>query len=100
MDLEEDYPKIIKRTGPVCYYVMNLAEFGELYRLVELNNRLSEATIRHLFSQLMHAICYLHRNGIVHRDIKPENVLVDRKCRVILADFNFAIQLQPQHTSA
>lgn len=34
--------------------------------------------------------------GISHRDIKPENLLIDRKCRLIIADFGFAIQLDKE----
>jgi serine/threonine protein kinase len=31
--------------------------------------------------------------GIAHRDIKPENLLIDKHCKLIIADFGFAIQL-------
>lgn len=30
----------------------------------------------------------------MHRDIKPENLLIDRKFKLIIADFNFATNLQ------
>jgi len=36
----------------------------------------------------------LHNNGFVHRDIKPENILIDNKFRLIIADFNFAAELE------
>ena len=72
-------PEVIKRTAPVCYYVMNFAEFGEVFRLVELNERLSESLVRFLFKQLVDGLHYLHtRVGVVHRDIKPENLLIDK----------------------
>ena len=29
----------------------------------------------------------------MHRDIKPENLLIDRKFKLIIADFNFATKL-------
>jgi serine/threonine protein kinase len=34
---------------------------------------------------------YLHEMGFVHRDIKPENLLIDRKGKLIIGDFGFAI---------
>jgi serine/threonine protein kinase len=34
---------------------------------------------------------YLHEMGLVHRDIKPENLLIDRKGKLIIGDFGFAI---------
>ncbi|CAM9777952.1 unnamed protein product, partial [Choristocarpus tenellus] len=33
--------------------------------------------VRSLAQQLLSAVTYLHRMGVVHRDIKPENLLVD-----------------------
>lgn len=36
---------------------------------------------------------YLHAHGIVHRDIKPENLLINRKGRIIIADFSFATRM-------
>jgi serine/threonine protein kinase len=39
---------------------MKLAEFGELYRLVEMNQRLSDEVVRYLFRQLIEGLNYLH----------------------------------------
>ena len=58
-DYEE--PVVVKREGPICYYVMNWAKYGELFRLVEMNERLSEPLIRYLFKQLMDGLQYLHQ---------------------------------------
>ena len=46
---EEHEPVVVKRQGPICYYVMNFAKYGELYRLIEINERLSEPLVRYLF---------------------------------------------------
>lgn len=46
---EDAEPIVVKRQGPICYYVMNFAKYGELYRLVEINERLSEPLVRYLF---------------------------------------------------
>lgn len=84
----------IKRKQNVCYYVMQLAEYGELFRFIEHTDRFSERLARALFTQLIEGLDYLHQHGIAHRDIKPENLLIDSKNRLIIADLGFAIQLE------
>lgn len=77
----------------MCYYVMKLAEFGELYSFIEHTDRFDENMTRYIFNQLIEGIHYLHSHGIVHRDIKPENLLINKKGKLIIADFSFAIRM-------
>ena len=38
----------------------------------------------------LHALKYLHENGIIHGDVKPANMLIDKRNRVKLGDFGLA----------
>ena len=51
----------------------------------------SPALRRRVFEQLLQAVAYIHRSGIVHNDLKPENILVTRADNdVKLIDFGLA----------
>lgn len=84
---------VVKRKTEVCYYVMKLAEYGELYGFIEHTDRFSEEMTRYILDQIIDGMRYLHSHGIIHKDIKPENLLINRKGKIIIADFSFATRM-------
>jgi serine/threonine-protein kinase len=44
----------------------------------------------YLTVQILHALEYIHANGVVHRDLKPENIMVDGDDHIKLIDFGIA----------
>lgn len=79
---------------------MQLAHYGELYRLVE-SGPMSESMARHFYRQIVQSIPhsfivivmkYLHHKELLaHCDIKSENLLVNGEFEVILSDFGFCV---------
>jgi tRNA A-37 threonylcarbamoyl transferase component Bud32/tetratricopeptide (TPR) repeat protein len=53
-----------------------------------------------LMMQLLQAMAYLHRQGVLHRDLKPSNVLVTKDGQVHVVDFGLATTVDAQRTDA
>uniref|UniRef100_A0ABM5F373 non-specific serine/threonine protein kinase n=1 Tax=Pogona vitticeps TaxID=103695 RepID=A0ABM5F373_9SAUR len=89
-----DHPCLIKIKdffeGEDFYIVLELMEGGELFYKVLRPAKLSEATCKLYFYQMLLAVQYLHEHGIIHRDLKLENVLLsshEEKCLIKITDF-------------
>ena len=72
------------------WLVTELCLGGELFDYLVEKKRFQEGEARRIFGELVVAVGYLHRQGVVHRDLKLENVLLDGHLRVKLGDLGFA----------
>lgn len=69
------------------FYTMTYLERAEDIRAAA-TGRSPEAVVELIF-QVLQALAYLHRQGLLHRDLKPSNILV-RDDHVTVLDFNLA----------
>jgi beta-lactam-binding protein with PASTA domain/predicted Ser/Thr protein kinase len=72
------------------YIVMEYVEGETLKDLVRRQGRLGGSEAVRIALQLLAALEFAHRTGIVHRDIKPQNVMLDRDGNVKVMDFGIA----------
>jgi serine/threonine protein kinase len=54
------------------------------------SGHLNERFARRMAAQLLRALAYAHRRGVIHQDIKPSNILVAAGGTVKVADFGIA----------
>lgn len=72
------------------YMFMELVRGGELYDEIVQKQRVDEDTSRRYFQQIVDAMVYCHRRGVVHRDLKPENLLLDGQGNIKITDFGMS----------
>lgn len=92
-----DHENIIKvydisRDSAVPFIVAECVEGKDVGALLAQyrSGRLGEQFTRRLAVQLLRALSYAHRRGIIHCDVKPSNVLVTPDGTVKVADFGIA----------
>ena len=79
------------------YFTMELLE--EADTILDAGKDASLETKMRLVAQILHALIYVQRRGVVHRDLKPENVMVvDGQVKIL--DFGLAIAQSSQDDSA
>lgn len=86
----------------LAYYVMDMLE-GETLEARLKKAQLTLPESLDIFSQILSALAYAHKRGVVHRDIKPSNIMitkVDHNSRLIkLLDFGIARHLDEKGNS-
>ena len=59
----------------VMYNVIEFAENGSLANIIRHTGGLGEEIAKFYFTQIWHAVNYIHFYGVAHMDIKLENIL-------------------------
>jgi len=107
MALLHEHPGIVKlkytfQDSVSLYYMMELAEGGELFTDLKSVGKYSLELARFYAAQLVEILAFLHLppRRVIHRDLKPENILLSAGRHLRLTDFGTARQLTPADEAA
>ncbi|MBE7369210.1 serine/threonine-protein kinase [Ramlibacter pallidus] len=78
------------RDADVAFLVMEYIQGDDLKHHLDRGTRYSLEQSLKIIRDLLSALDYAHKQGIVHRDIKPANLLIEPGGRVKLTDFGVA----------
>ncbi|MBK7658134.1 MAG: serine/threonine protein kinase [Betaproteobacteria bacterium] len=73
-----------------AYIVMEYVEGKELRQYFRMANRFDLIDVFEIMKQLLLALDYSHRQGVVHRDIKPANLMILPGMKLKIMDFGIA----------
>ena len=74
----------------VWFIAMEFVKGRELKESFDAGERFSTADAVRIMTQILSALAYSHRQGVVHRDIKPANIILLADGTVKVADFGIA----------
>lgn len=72
------------------FLIMDFINGGELFYHLQQCGKFSEERARFYSAEIILALDYLHKAGIVYRDVKPENILIDYEGHIKLTDFGLS----------
>ncbi|NUN47467.1 MAG: serine/threonine protein kinase, partial [Candidatus Brocadiae bacterium] len=84
--------------GDLYYFVMEYVDGTDVQALIA-GNRPAPAEAVRIVTQVLSALEYAHRRGVIHRDIKPGNVMIASDGAVKVTDFGIAHLAGGQGTS-
>ena len=92
---ELDHPFIVEffgefRNNKYSYFLLELLQGGEVFKLLVENDRFSEDWSRFYSGGVLSAFAQIHSHNIVYRDLKPENLVLDSRGYPKLVDFGLA----------
>jgi serine/threonine protein kinase len=78
------------RDGDIAFLVMEFIQGDDLKAHIDKGERYTLDQSLKMIRDLLAALDYAHKQGIVHRDIKPANLLIEPGGRIKLTDFGVA----------
>ncbi|MCS7006178.1 MAG: Stk1 family PASTA domain-containing Ser/Thr kinase [Thermoleophilia bacterium] len=78
------------KTNGSYFIVMEYVEGKTLKELIRTRGRCPIPVAIAYTRQILSALRYAHRHGVIHRDIKPHNVIVDPEGQLKVTDFGIA----------
>lgn len=95
MEALQGSPFIIQLYGNVFqkqkfYFIMEYACGGDMFFHIRKAKHFSLQRTQFYAAELLLAIEFMHKNGVIYRDLKPENVLIDREGHIKIIDFGLS----------
>jgi serine/threonine protein kinase len=89
------HPNIIKVTdlidaGDNVAFAMEYIEGETLKEYIDRKGKLKDDEVKIIFTQMLEAVGYVHKQNLIHRDIKPSNFMISKDGSVKLMDFGIA----------
>lgn len=76
------------------YLIMEMCHNGEINRYLKKTGRpVGQNEARHIMTQVVKGVLYLHSHGIIHRDLSLGNILLTREMDAKIGDFGLAARL-------
>ncbi|XP_015892578.3 serine/threonine-protein kinase OXI1 [Ziziphus jujuba] len=91
------FPKLrgVLNTEKLVGYAMDYCPGRDLssLRKRQTEKMFSDDVIRFYAAELVLALEYLHKLGIVYRDLKPENIMIQQNGHIMIVDFDLSTKL-------
>lgn len=73
---------------------------GSVGSLIRMYGKFDERMIKHLTTQVLSGLSYLHSRGILHRDMKADNLLLDQDGVCKISDFGISRKSQDIYSNS